>query len=368
MSYVVTQQPDAYSLTSMLKDLILTTTDDTDIDVKINGTSVITEAYTPDADNKIYVRDLGKLIAGYLAGSGFASSTHAGIVCTLVIAATQGATTTTVGTYSVMLCNAYTNVAASYFLSGKVFLHALTRKKHTLPTAQEYLSVSLANGQKVRCFVTTTDFVNSAKVDFYTAPAAQIKTLDVSFYTVKSFFPAIDPATIIAYRMELEREIAVYMVDRSAYLSTLQFRFDNYFGVPETIITRGNIVRKGATTYDRARIGGIDTKFNNERADVFTVQAGKLFNSSDPERFREFFDSENVEVYFGGNWIKVLVDEGNNEQSLRLGNVPEIQFTFAFADYRYNSTITASAFARWILEAGQWEDNNVWLDAEHWND
>lgn len=368
MSWVITQQPDAVSLSSILQDLILTTEEPTDIDIKINGVSIITETYTPDSDDKIYIRDIGKLVMNYLAGSGFDSETQSGIVCTLTIDGAQDGITSEIGEYLVMLCNAMTDVGAAYFFDGKVFLHILTQKKHTIPTANEYLTVSLSESQKVKCFVTTSNFENSAKVDFYTAPEEQIKTLDVSFNTVKAFFPAIDPNTIIAYRIELEREIAVYMVDRSAYLCTYQFRFLNYFGVPETIITRGNITRKSNSTFEKARIGGIDNKFNTERSDVFSVDAGKLFTNTDVERFREFFDSENVEIYFAGKWIKVIVEEGNNEQSLRLGNAPEVKFTFAFADIRYNSTITGSAFSRWILENGQWIDNNVWVDTGHWND
>jgi hypothetical protein len=370
MSYVVTQQPDAYSLTSTIKDIILTTTDVTDIDLKINGTSVLAESYTPDADNKIYIRELGKLIAGYLAGSGFDNGIQTGIVATATIYASQEGISSELGEYNVMLCNAYTTLDASNYFNGNVFLHAHHPRKQVLPTTVDYITASFTttNARKIKCFVTTSDFVNSAKVDYYTSVTDTILTVQNSLDLVAAKFPAIDKNSIIAYRLELPNEIAVFMIDRANYLTPLQFRFTNYFGVPSTVITRGNVVRKGSNTFEMARIGGVDIKFNSERSDVFTVDAGKLFNATDADRFREMFDSENVEVYFNGQWIKVIVSDESSEQSLRTGNSSGIQFSFGFADVRYNNTITAIAFMRWILEDGTWQDGNVWMDAEHWND
>lgn len=368
MSYVVTQQPDAYSLTSMLKDLILTTTDPTDIDVKINGTSVITEAYTPDADNKIYVRDLGKLIAGYLAGSGFASATHAGIVCSVAITATQGATTTTVGTYGIMLCNAYTEVAALNFFDGNVFMHIMKQKKWVTTNSKEYLTGYLDAYHKIQVFVTTSDFENSATKDFYTTTDDAIKTVDVSFPLVAALFPEIDPDTIIAYRMVLPAEIAVYMVDRAQYAFTLQFRYANSFDVPDTIITRGVVTRKGNTTFESSKIGGIYKKFDVKRADTFTVQSGKIFSFNEYDRYREMFNSEDVEVLFHGKWRQIIISDESSEIVQRVSSLDQISFSFYFSDDKDNNIITGESFMRWILEAGQWEDGNMWLDPAHWID
>lgn len=374
MSYVIAQQPDAYSLTSMLKDLILTTTDDTDIDVKINGTSVITEAYTPDADNKIYVRDFGKLIAGYLAGSGFESSTHEGIVCTVNIAGTQGGIISEIGEYYVMLCRAYTEVEATNFFNSNVFLHIMKQKKWITPNSLEYLTAKFSPiFTKLNVFITyfeNDNYINSEQRVFIDYPPIhnRYRTVDVSFPLVAALFPEIDPDTIIAYRMVLPAEIAVFMVDRAQYAFTLQFRYKNSFDVPDTIITRGVVTRKGNTTFESSKIGGIYKKFDVKRADTFTVQSGKIFSFNEYDRYREMFNSEDVEVLFHGKWRQIIISDESSEIVQRVSSLDQISFSFYFSDDKDNNIITGESFMRWILEAGQWEDGNMWLDPAHWID
>ena len=368
MSYVIVQEPGTYNLSTEMKDIVLSTTLPTDIVLKINDTEILHEVYNPDTDDKIYITELGKLIENYLSGSGFDSAWHTALVCELTLDVLNDEEETELGAYKVLFCKAISNTEAEKFFTSDLFLRLTGTNKHTQIGSVEYLTACFEDSKTVQCFVTTSNFVNSVKRELYTATADEIKTLNVSFGTIAAKFPEIDPNTIIAYRIELGSEIVVYFVDRSNYLSPLQFRFTNYFDVPETIITRGNVIRKGINTFETARIQGIDVKYNSERADNFLVDSGKLFLNTDADRFREFFDSENVEVWFMNKWNKVIVKDESSEHSIRTGLSGTIQFSFYFADNRYNNTLTASKFLKWILENGTWNDDNVWIDSEHWID
>jgi hypothetical protein len=158
------------------------------------------------------------------------------------------------------------------------------------------------------------------------------------------------------------------MIDRNPYLLLLQYRFTNSFDVPETILTRGPVIRKGNTSFNTSKIESIDVKYNVIRNDEFTVNSGKIFSLNDYDRFREMFNSESVEIYFQGEWRKIVITEENASVNLRAGNLDPVSFTFHFADSFSGNNITGESFMRWILEGGVWQDGNMWVDTEQWID
>lgn len=369
MSYTVIQEPDTYNLSSTLKDIILTTTDDVNIKLKIGSDVILEENYTPDADDKVYVRDLGRLLKNYLSGSGFSSATQSGIVVTFKLLVDDVDN----GDYQVLYCDAISRIDPSNFFLGNVFLHNMKPVKWILPESTEYLSVFLTatNSRTVKVFLTVFDGENYSSTDRVTLASSltdAIATIDVSFAVIKALFPAVDENTIVAYRIEVPEEIAVYMIDRDKYVLPLQFRFLNLFNVPDTLVTRGDVFRKGITTFDKARIGYVDRKYNVERIDEFSVNTGKIFSPHDYDRFAELFNSEDVEMFFAGEWKKVIITEDDSSVSLRPGSLNQKSFTFSFADARDNNILLGEAFIHWILSGGTWIDNNVWIDSGHWND
>lgn len=369
MSYTKIQQPDTYSLTSRIKDVIILTTDDVNVKIKIGSDVILEELYTPDSDTRVYVRDLGRLLKNYLSGSGFSSSTQSGITLTFKLLINDKDN----GDYQLLYCDAISKITPDNFVLGNVFLHNMKPVKWIIPTSKEYKTVFLTatNSRKVEVFVTVFDgqnYTNTDKVTLTTSLTDVIKTIDVSFDVIKALFPAVDPDSIVAYRLVLPEEIAVYMIDREHYILPLQFRFLNVFNVPETIVTRGDVVRKGISTFEKSRISHVDRKFNVERSDEFAVNSGKIFSPHDYDRYAELFNSEDVEILFAGEWKKVIVTEDDSSVSLRAGSLNQKSFTFTFADKNDNNIILGESFFRWILSGGTWIDNNMWIDAGQWND
>lgn len=368
MSYTITQQPDAVNLSRQMKDLIINTTDDVVVKISVDTTIVLEETYTPDADGNVYVRRLGQMLEDYLGGA-FDKSPQTGVTLDFTIEVDSDE----IDTYTIISCRAYSAIEAAEFLEGNVFMHILKQRKWVSTTSKEYLTCALTNtnNHKVQVFITTfdgNDYTNSDPVDFATSLNDEIITFDASFEAVKAKFQSADPDTIVAYRFKLPKEIAVFMVDRAPYILMLQFRYLNSFSVPDTLLTRGPVSRRGETKYVTANINDAEVKFNTRRSDTFTVDSGKIFSLNEYDRYREMLNSDDVEIFFMGEWKKIIIYEENFITNLRSGSMDPITFSFRFADEINNALITGEAFIRWILENGVWTDGNMWVDTGEWND
>jgi hypothetical protein len=65
----ILQKPDALCFATALKDIIIQTDKNIDLSFRVQDqTPFLHEAYWPDAENKIYIRDLGKLFLPYISG------------------------------------------------------------------------------------------------------------------------------------------------------------------------------------------------------------------------------------------------------------------------------------------------------------
>lgn len=364
MSYSILQQPGEYSLSSNVVDFIIESTENLIFKIVTGGATILEETYTPDADDKIQIRELGLLFDNYLSAE-LDDTVH-----------TQNSSdfafyinNTLISTIHVLKCRAYANLGVSSFFNGGSFLNAMKQTKVTTRTAKEFLTCKLSHQVKVFVnYKVGNGFGTSDEVVLSSAITNAFTTLDVSFEVIAALFPNITPADIVAIRVKLPEHIVVLLIDRANYLAPLNFKFKNSFDMPDTLITRGNAYRKGETMSETARINRVDTKFNIVRNDSIEISSGKIFSMQDYDRFREMFESEDVRIYFTGAWRKIIITDENSNVSLRGGRLEPISFTFKFADTVDNRVITGDAFINWILEYGKWEGDKVWLDEGQWND
>lgn len=368
MSYAAIQVPDAQSLLSQIKDIRISTDEKLNIDILVGDDVVLAETYVADPDGVVEVSELDRVLESYVYGAGMDATEHPDLVKTVIVKVND----VVLCTFDVMYFKAYTLVDASAIFTGKVILHLMKQKKWVSTISEEYCSVSFTeSGKKLQVFIThLVDGVptNSDTVDLYTSSGKEVKTVDVSFPVIAALFDSIDPDSIIAIRLKTEQEITVLMVDRNSYVMPLQFRYINAFGVPDTLITRGQAVRKGNTSFDTSTIQRKEVKFNVQKADTFTISSGKVYAFSEYDRYREMFMSETVEVLFMEKWRKVIIEKESMDLVLRTGSLNGFTFDFRFADKRDNNIITGESFFRWILEHGVWEDSKMWIDTGEWID
>jgi hypothetical protein len=348
-----------------MTDELLTSAVDVNFQIALNGNTILDEIYTPDSEQKIHIRNLGRFLENYLSGS-FNTGLQPGI------AKTFSFTTAQPQQKYILLCRAYTGLNAELFF-GKRFLNLQYSKKITLPGAKEFLTAYFDADERkidVQIFYTQNGVLQtSAKQTLFSTPVQQagFYTVDASFNKIAALFPAINRTDIIAYSVYLDEIVIQYQVDRQTYLDAKQFIYLNSFGAPESLVCRGEIFRKGKTAFESAKIHGVEYKYDIERTDTFEVSSGKIYSQSEYALFREMFNAEEVKVFFAGEFRKIIISEENMNVASRKGNLEPLKFTFRFADPIHNLMLTDDSFV-WVLEDGTWNDRGIWLGSGHWND
>ncbi len=372
MSYTILQSPDPYSLTSTIKDYLISSDEILNVKMQIADKVIINENYTPDSDSMIQILGIGQLIDNYLSGNLDIETTSLiqdTIFCKLSVLING----LEVDLISLLKCRSYTDIDATNFISGNLFLNVLQLKKITTPDAREYLTFYSVNTSTPFSVCITTleagsyidsDFVNfeSPEID------QQFVSVNVSFDRIANMFTDITPDTIVAYRIKRNDLFLIYAVDRTFYQKKLHFLYKNAFDVPESIITRGEVYLKGLPKFQTSKVNGVTIKYGINRADTFEVSSGKIFSAGDYDRFRELIDSNEVRLLWNGKYRQIVITEESSNVNQNIGKLQPISFTFMFADARLNNFILGESFRKWILAAGTWDDSGVWLDSGHWID
>lgn len=372
MSYTILQSPDRYSLTSTIKDYLISSDEVLNVRMQIADKLIINENYTPDSDHMIQIMAIGQLIDNYLIGNldiDTTSLVQDTIFCELSVFING----LEVDLISLLKCRSYTDIDATNFISGNLFLNVLQMKKITTPDAREYVSYYSEEADNPLSVCITTleagNYVDSTFVAFDSnGIAGEFVTMDVSFAQVASMFTSIDQDTIIAYRIKRNDQFLIYAVDRTYYQKKLHFLYKNAFDVPETIITRGEVYLKGVPKFQTSKVNGVTIKYGINRADTFDVSSGKIFSAGDYDRFRELIDSNEVRLLWNGKYRQIVITEESSNVNQNIGKLQSISFTFMFADARLNNFIQGESFRKWILAAGTWDDSGAWLDSGHWID
>jgi hypothetical protein len=357
------------NITSKMTEEVFNSAADINFRISLNGDTILDEIYTPNNEQKIYIRGLGGFLENYLSGS-FNTGRQENIAKIFYFNTVQPQPQPRF----ILLCKAYTGMDVNLFF-GKKFLNLQYLKKITLPDTKEFLSAWFDEEEqqmealifyKQNGAVITSEKRTVFPTLAQPASDAGFYTVDVAFSKIAPLFPEINRSDIIAYSVCLGETVVQYQIDRQTYLDAKNFIYLNSFGVPESIVCRGEVRRKGVVKFGNSNIQGIEYKYNIKRADTFEVSSGKIYAQSDYRLFREMFNSEEVKVFFAGEYRKIIITEENTTVSSRRGTLDAVKFTFHFADPLHNMMITDNF--HWILEESTWTDNRLWRDSGQWND
>lgn len=360
---MIIQPIGPYCLTSMTPDFIFGTDVPITFSVKKEGVTLLSEKYDPDSDDKVYIRDLGRVFESYLSGV-LSDGSQASIsgafrlyVDTLLIETTTA-----------LLCRAYTEQPASVFFADHKPLHLQFGKKVTLPLAKEYLTFYLATEDMVQVSVQYLHdgaVSESELVTFYEAANTGFRTLEITLRAVADLFPAIDAKAILSYKIGAGEIFTQFNVDWNVYSDMKVFRYLNSFAVPASVCTRGEVSRKRSQTFETSKVGRIEKRFGIERTDTFKVSVGRKFSRTEELLLAELTQSELVEVYFRGSFREIVITEEDSDEAQRIGQFGDSSFSFRFADNRINNMVQDPI---WVLENGNWNDWGSWFDDGTWND
>jgi hypothetical protein len=358
----IIQRPDNYSLSSTIKDFILNSDASVTFKVMLGTEAILEETYSPTAAGLIRIRDLGKLFEAYLTGE-FIQGEQTGLCKTFNFYLNAVAS----GSVTVLPCKAYASAEPNAFW-GENLLTLQYSKKRTIALAKEFQTAYLTPENPLMAkvyYLAEGVLAESEFVNLLVVTTAGFYTVDASFRKVALLFNSIPIDAIVSYVAGLPGAYVEYLVDRETYLSINNFVFLNSFQVPESIICRGLVTRKGIVSFDTAKIHRIERKYNVQRSDTFEVSVGKIFNKDEYRLVREMLSSELVKVFFAGEYRPIIITEEDMTLIERPGSFSTVKFTFRFADPLFNVVLADSSF---VLEDGTWNDAGVWYDDGHMND
>lgn len=256
-------------------------------------------------------------------------------------------------------------------LKGDLFLTTQYLKKITMPGGREFLTfffrdASVEIGAKMYYLhresgqIMSTAYVpiEGGRTNFY--------AFETSFNRVRPYFPSIDPADCLFYRVGNDGYNVEYLIDRSTYPNLTQFVFMNNFGVPETLYIRGEVIHNIDASFDEGKVQRISRKWNQRENETFEASTGKIFLRDEYLMWRDLFMSPDVYIYVNGSPRKVFVTEAKNSMNRLKGINKSLTFTFRFAEE--NDTWDYMRYLEWILENGVWNDEGIWLDNGQWNE
>jgi hypothetical protein len=304
----ILQQPDSLCFSSALKDIIVQSDENIDVSFCIQGQEpFLTETCSPDAEGKIRIRELGRLLTPYISKVSLRE--------TFVIRIASHAITTTV-LYG--LCEI--NAGAADFLESS-FLTLLPFEKITLPEQKEYLSLVVTEATEAIIYVRRRSGETESKVLNIDMPN-QAVTLDVS----PSVFA--DPETVIYCTVTAGGRAFTYCLRRPSAQNPPQFLFLNSFGVRETFIPSGLLLRENKYENKTGTFNGLFLKYNIDPVKEYSVNTG-ILNESTADRIEEIFSGRDVYILSPyGEKKEIVITEATVKRSSARDALPAYEFKY----------------------------------------
>jgi len=321
---VILQQPEAFSLASDLKDLFIESNEKVTVRFQTRGNVFLEETYSPDAENKIAVRDLGRLFLPYLL-------TFRLIEPFSIALSTPSGETKTIDC-RVQYCRLKINQKAESFLSSH-FLTGLQEEKIIYPFQKEYLSFVATERTEVEISARYASGKTVKKTAWVLEPPSadpQVLTVEVS----PSLFE--HPETILyAVATAGERTFA-YVLRRSAPRNPVQFLFLNSFGVKETFIPFASITRENKYENQFGVFNGNYRKYGAELVKEYTARTGVLTQGM-ADWIEELFLSRNVFLLSqDGIEQEATLTEATLQRSSARDELPNYAFKYRAAPINQN--------------------------------
>jgi hypothetical protein len=311
-------KPDAFCFSSALKDIVIESDTDVAVTFAAAGEIFLSEAYTPDNENRIYIRDLAKLFLTYIPRT----TLRADFIITLT---PDGAAAQTIHT-TVLYGLAEIDVPATDFLTGR-FLTLLPGEKITFAGQKEFLSLYPAEQTNVAACAYYPSGVWTTK-NMVINTVNQIVTIDVS--------PAAlfeNPEQINYYTIAAGNRYFTFYIKPVLPPEFTQYVFLNAFGVKETFIPGAITTRENKYDNKFGRFSGRYRKYSDEVVKNYTANTGILTDAM-AGWMEDLFLSKDVFLLTGsGIEEEIVIEESTVKRMTAPDELPAFEFKYRLSKF-----------------------------------
>jgi hypothetical protein len=315
----IIQQPDAFCFSSALKDIIIESDTDVIITFATAGETFLTEAYTPDSEKRIYIRDLAKLFLIYISKT----TLRADFVITLT--PNGSAAVRTINT-TVLYGLAEIDIPAADFPSVR-FLTLLPEEKITYAGQKEFLSFYPSEATTVIAQVYRLSGIRETK-NLNINTTNRIVTVDVSPAALFN-----NPEQISYYAVTAGNRHFTFYVKPVLPPEFSQFVFLNSFGVKETFIPAAITTRENKYDNKFGQFSGRYRKYFSEVVKNYTANTGVLTGGM-ADWLEDLFLSRDVFLLTGAGIEKeIVIEESTVKRSTAPDELPAFEFKYRLSKF-----------------------------------
>lgn len=316
----LTQNPCPTKFVGDMQDMILSSADSVEFQLKQGGTLVLKETYNP-ANGSIRIGGLDKVVDTCLYGDlkEEGGQDHLSASFGFFVDGTSLLTQTL---YASHQRNTFDTIGAKMILThGTVDVC-----RPGVPHPLTFLATATA-----RLYNKSGEQINSRPLGSVTAYTEDCDP--------EQLFPSnYDEGAYIEY--SCGNDTLKSYIDFREYPDATSFLFLNMYDAPEVLSTKKALSVKPQSTDDIGTSYGEDRKYHIEQTDEYNADSGALMTRGEYAQWRDLVMSRKVQVLWDGRWLPIIVTKTNYSHTMRKGSFGGIGFSFRMARQRDNGMIT----------------------------
>lgn len=316
----LTQNPCPTKFVGDMQDLILTSADSVEFQLKQGNTLILKETYSP-ANGSIRIVGLEKVIDACLYGE-LKESGVQGHLSSSFDFLVDGTTILTKTLYASHQHNSLDSEGARQILT-----HGNVDVCHPgIPHPLTFLSSGIA-----KLYSASGQELGSVSVGsnggIYTQDCDPEQLFPVNFHQGHHITYTCGSDSVVSH------------IDHGSYPDGTPFLFLNMYDAPEVLLVKKSLEVKPQSTDDIGTSYGEDRKFHVEQNDEYTAESGIIASRSHYSQWRDLVMSRKVSVLWDGIWLPVIITKPNYNHTLRSSALFSVAFTFRMARQRDNGMI-----------------------------
>lgn len=321
----------SYGLTAEYPDITLSSVVyPVNVTFVFNGVSAGSERYFPDASNKVYIQDIGKMAENYFTSTALTLSPNISAQRILVqLNCIEDGSTYQYASFYLWYSKVDFGGSVNPTHVGVDFPLTRCVERITAPGRKEYLG--FYTPVSVKAYVVALNEYNVATgyevTLYYRSDSMQLFEADVSPNTVATLaYTTVEK--LIYYRIFASDRYSIkYVVDQAQKHTQNTFVFRNCFGSQEAFTATGDLSTDRQWERERGFIRKSEIIVRKKAEIVYTVNSGPV-NDKELMLLEDLVDSEDVAWINNGHLIPVTIIDQGFASTSRKSKVNTVEFSF----------------------------------------